>query len=207
MLYKYRGLNSFEFALDIFVNQRLYAANYQELNDPMEGQFIYSRELLTQKEVSHIRGQKARYRIVSLSETPHNMLMWSYYSDAHFGFVVGVEIPDNQAIKRKVEYVDSLKASSFDLSKPSDVLALDILSRKLTLWEHERETRVFVDVNQESSDKFVSVEIKELLFGIKACGPKRDLLKTIAEKFCPGLSIRTIDRNDLDTGQAWAYEV
>lgn len=44
MLYKYRGFNNFEFALDIFVNQRLYAATYKKLNDPMEGRFIYGRE-------------------------------------------------------------------------------------------------------------------------------------------------------------------
>ena len=37
MLYKYRTLDDFQFVLDILVNKRLYAATFEEMNDPMEG--------------------------------------------------------------------------------------------------------------------------------------------------------------------------
>ena len=80
ILYKYRGFASLEFALDIFVHQRLYAANFQSLNDPMEGRFIYQKADLNHDQITEIRGEKARYNILSLSTTPFNMLMWSYYA-------------------------------------------------------------------------------------------------------------------------------
>ena len=37
MFYKYRTLDNFQFVLDILVNKRLYAATFEEMNDPMEG--------------------------------------------------------------------------------------------------------------------------------------------------------------------------
>ena len=104
MLYKYRGFDNFEFALDIFVNQRLSAATYKKLNDPMEGRFIYGRNFSNRVNINEIVGDKARYMILSLSEKPNNMLMWSYYSEAHAGFVVGVEITQKSIIKIKEKY-------------------------------------------------------------------------------------------------------
>ena len=38
--YKFRNLNSIRHFLDILVNNRLYAARYDELNDPMEGAYL-----------------------------------------------------------------------------------------------------------------------------------------------------------------------
>ena len=40
-LYKYRSLRqNLDFVLDILLNGRLYCAEYQTLNDPLEGFFI-----------------------------------------------------------------------------------------------------------------------------------------------------------------------
>ena len=137
-LYKYRGISNLEFALDIFVNKRLYAANFQSLNDPMEGRFIYARGMLDKDELKEIRGKKARYNLLSLSETPNNMLMWSYYSEGHNGFVVGVDVSDEYAEIEPVNYVDDLK-----IDKTQGEMAKSILTKKLKLWNHEKEHRVF----------------------------------------------------------------
>ncbi|MGB2863156.1 MAG: hypothetical protein WBC05_07500 [Sedimentisphaerales bacterium] len=201
MLYKYRGFYNFEFALDIFVNKRLYAANYKKLNDPMEGRFIYGENLSERVNINEIVGDKARYKILSLSETPNNMLMWSYYSEAHAGFVVGVEITQTKAIKRTVRYVEDLRIDNVRQQN----LALYILSRKLKLWIHERERRVFI--KNPGRETFVSVEPRELIFGINANGPKKELLASIAERFCPSIDIRQINRDDLETGHMDAYGI
>ena len=37
ILYKYRSLDNWKFVLDIFLNKRLYAASFYDMNDPMEG--------------------------------------------------------------------------------------------------------------------------------------------------------------------------
>ena len=39
--YKYRSLSNLKRFIDILINNRLYAAKYIELNDPMEGFFLY----------------------------------------------------------------------------------------------------------------------------------------------------------------------
>ena len=44
VLYKYRAFTSFENVVDIIVNQRLYAASFKNMNDPMEGCYGYSAE-------------------------------------------------------------------------------------------------------------------------------------------------------------------
>jgi len=41
-LYKYRSLKNFQFIADLLVNNRFYAATFSELNDPMEGLFLYA---------------------------------------------------------------------------------------------------------------------------------------------------------------------
>lgn len=38
--YKFRSLQNLRFFLDIIINERLYAAKYDELNDPMEGAYM-----------------------------------------------------------------------------------------------------------------------------------------------------------------------
>ena len=191
ILYKYRGFDNFEFALDIFLNSRLYAANFKDLNDPMEGRFVYSKRLLEKAQLRRIRGSKAEYNICSLSKTPHNMLMWSYYADGHKGFVVGVEIKDPKAETKKVRYVKDLVITAGH----GQNLAILILSKKLVFWEHEEEFRVF-----KRHENFVTVEIKELIFGLDTPREREDLLSKIARAFCPEVNIRKVKRAQIESG-------
>ena len=98
-LYKYRGFSNFEFALDIFLNERLYAADFKSLNDPMEGRFRYTKGRYSKDQIREIILEKAEYKLLSLSEVWNNYLLWSYYADGHSGFVVGVQIKSNSNIK------------------------------------------------------------------------------------------------------------
>ncbi len=196
-LYKYRGFTNIEFALDIFVHQRLYAANFKRLNDPMEGRFVYSRGSLNREELAEIRGNKAAYNVLSLSETERNMLMWSYYAEGHSGFVVGVDVADSRAIVEPVTYVDDLQLDTTD----GDI-ARQVLTKKLRLWEHEKEHRVLI-----RGDHFVSVDVKQLIFGLESDGTKKDLLTKIATKFCPSIEVTTISRDQLEKGDVEPYDM
>jgi hypothetical protein len=187
MLYKYRGLSNLEFALDILVNHKLHAARYKDLNDPMEGQYEYIRGTLEQWQRDEIYGEKMGYRLVALSETHNNVLMWSYYAESHTGMVVGVEVNQLEAHTVPIKYVDNLNV---DLNHHD--IAQDVLSKKLQLWRHERECRVFV------RQPFVSVNIRELYFGVGTPRPIKQLVTSIANKFCPGIQIATLKKDDLD---------
>ena len=197
-LYKYRGFDNLEFALDIFVNKRLFAADFKTLNDPMEGRYIYSKGMLTKESISLIRGRKSEYKLLSLSETPANMLMWSYYSEGHKGFAVGVKVTDKHVSIEPVDYVDDLK---LEIIEDGDI-AKNILTRKLKFWSHEEEHRVFTH-----GSPFVAVDVQELIFGINTEPRHVELLTTIAKKFCPAIQIRQLKRTDIEMGELGEDEI
>jgi len=193
MYYKYRSLSNLQFALDILVNKRLYAAEFTKLNDPMEGLFTYGEGSVPDWIADALYHQKRTLRILSLCEQPDNMLMWSYYSEGHRGFVVGGDIADDNVKAVSVRYV-----KNFDIGdiRRADI-AQAILSRKHEFWKHEREHRVFV---MEGGEPFIPFKIRELIFGVEADSEMRKLLSAIAKKFNPGVKVKTISTSDLNTG-------
>ena len=190
MLYKYRGLTNFQFALDIFVNQRLFAASFESLNDPMEGHYVYEPGTLTRSQIRSLYGRKKELGIVALSKTPSNMLMWSYYAESNSGMAVGVEIAKGSSETVPIEYVDELT-----LEQDHPNIAMRVLSKKLKPWSHEQEYRVFT----RGSD-YVGVKIKEIVFGLTVNSRTKELVTKVATKFCPRVSIRTILADELERG-------
>ena len=63
ILFKYRSIQNWKFILDIFLNKRLYAATYKELNDPMEGRYYYHNDDVSREYKRIIRSKKLRWRI------------------------------------------------------------------------------------------------------------------------------------------------
>ena len=187
MLYKYRGLSNLQFALDIFVKERLYAADFKSLNDPMEGSYNYEQGTLERQQIDAIYSQKNQYRLVALSVDLNNLLMWSYYAESHTGMVVGVDIVDPDADTVPIDYVENL---SIELNY--DDVAKRILSKKYALWRHEREYRIFV------RKPFVKVKVRELIFGVGTKRDVKDLVSSIARKFCPGMRISTLTKDQLN---------
>uniref|UniRef100_B8HQV6 DUF2971 domain-containing protein n=1 Tax=Cyanothece sp. (strain PCC 7425 / ATCC 29141) TaxID=395961 RepID=B8HQV6_CYAP4 len=193
VLYKYRGLTNIQYALDIFINQRMFAAEFKKLNDPMEGIYLYEPGKLSKENARKIYDQKSIYRILSLSEEYNNMLMWSYYAEGHSGIVVGVTVSEPDLQVRRVEYVNDL-SMDIDDGYDGDV-AIEILSKKLKIWEHEKEHRVF------SREKYIKVEIKELIFGVNTESETRELVENIARKFCSDIKISNINKSQLNKGE------
>lgn len=192
ILFKYRSIQNWKFILDIFLNKRLYAATYKELNDPMEGRYYYHNDAVSREYKRIIRNKKLRWRICSLSRTHINTLMWSYYSDAHHGIAVGVTVKkprDGSYIKRPVQYDMEVNASG--IHDPSHA-ALEILSQKQLAWQHEDEERVF------TKDQFVSVTIKKVCFGYKTEPADKELIKALVKKTSPNVQFVELKRGDFD---------
>lgn len=192
ILYKYRGFSNLQHALDIFVNKRLFAADFKSLNDPMEGHYTYENGTLQGWQIETIFGEKNRHRIVALSETPNNMLMWSYYGESHSGMVVGVEVKDEAAEWEPIDYVDNLA-----IELQHENLAKRILSKKYTIWRHEQEQRVFI-----LDRSFVRITPRELIFGISTKPDTIEFISKVAKKFCPRIRISTMTRGQLDLSGA-----
>lgn len=194
VLYKYRATSRLENTLDIIINQRMYAAKFEELNDPMEGWYIYNPDTFSQSRRRVIFKNKARYGLLCLSEAYDNILMWSHYAENNCGIVVGVSVTDPDADVKQIEYVSDL--SHIDMArKDIPEVAKSILTKKLKMWQYERERRAFI-----SGRSFIAVEVRELIFGFNIDKGLEKLLLKVSEKFCPNVTPRKLNRNELDRG-------
>lgn len=151
ILYKYRGLDNFEFFGDIILNNKLYAAQFNTLNDPMEGHYYYSVNNEDKKSIDRwmkdFFDRKQKHRICSLSKDNNNMLMWSHYANSHKGVCIGVTIESDFSVIHSgpVSYVNDIPTVR------SNVTPKDVLMKKLRSWDYEREHRVI------TSKQFVNV--------------------------------------------------
>ena len=79
ILYKYRSLSNLKRLIEIVLDSKLYASRYKELNDPMEGYYSYSREIVPyKKEINRLKKESL---ICSLSKSNYIGMMWIMYAD------------------------------------------------------------------------------------------------------------------------------
>ena len=187
-LYKYRATVSLERTLDILINARLYAAQFMELNDPMEGVYQYDDKTVKPEELARFNKEKRKHRLVSLSETYASTLMWSYYADGHQGVVIGVEVNATNYEILPVRYL-----GPGIVKKMSRSLAKDVLSRKHKHWQHERERRVFT----VKANRFVPIQVREIILGVDTKPTIRKIIEAVAAKYCPGIKPRRLRKSEL----------
>ena len=193
LLFKYRSLDNWRFLLDIVVNNRLYAAPFKDLNDPMEGRYYYGGDELTKAFRKLVRARKDDWRICSLTRDPHNTLMWSYYAGGHTGVALGLAVQNPSVYQiRKVFYDSQIGIGPNSGRMPPAKVALDILSQKQLSWEHEKEVRVF------SPQPFVPIRLREIKVGVKVSPGDRELLDVLVRKTNPRVRIVPVTRADLD---------
>lgn len=164
--FKYKSLkgDSFKYFVKMLVESKMYAAKFSELNDPMEGAYLSG--LMNQQEIENIRYQKDNRRIISLVEKvneedkPHNMLMWSHYTDEHRGCCVEFHFQkgaDENKVKR-VDYIDKMEPNN-------NIDTIAILCRKFSDWHYEEEVR-YIDVF-EGENKTVPIVIDKIYLGMR----------------------------------------
>lgn len=181
-LYKYRSLNNFKNFVDIVVNNRLYAASYKDLNDPMEGQYYYNQGDLDREIVEKLRGEKQDIKLCSLSKINNNQLMWSHYADGHSGVAIGVIIDDTKYTVRPIVYDGIINVRSQNYNNQS---AHEILSHKLEIWNYEQEVRVFT-----KGSNYIKVQIKEIVLGYRTNDHDYELVRRLAEKINSNIEIK-----------------
>ncbi|MCJ7778820.1 MAG: DUF2971 domain-containing protein [Sedimentisphaerales bacterium] len=182
-LYKYKSLQKFEHVADIICNKQFYAAQYYELNDPMEG--LYNCEPGTKKEyLDDIKEGKKRLRICSFSKDPQNPLLWAHYADGFKGICIEVEIDEDSAEFdiAEVEYSPIRIRFSNRAARLTEWLPKLILRQKAKDWSVEQEVRLL------TSNQFVQygIKITGILLGLRT----PDILKnTIIRLAAPGVKI------------------
>ena len=185
MLYKYRGIKELRYFVDIVLNQRLYAAPYFDLNDPMEGHYLYNKGELDSDVRNIIKDQKQKLRICSLSEVNDNELMWAHYSEGHRGVAIGVEIDEHEYDVQSVEY-DGLPY--VNRNNMHYLTAKEILSHKLEVWEYEREVRAF----RNNGKHYVDVKVKEVLLGRSMSTQDISFIKKFVSSIDPEINVENV---------------
>lgn len=156
--YKYKSLTNIEFLLDMLIRERLYAAYYNELNDPMEGVIRADHTIDRQNEAEWENIIK-NFRIACFTNSPDITLMWSHYADGAKGCVVEFEIKDDIPV-HKVSY---LKRPQVSKSQLNEETALNILTYKEKPWKYEQESRVII-----KNQQFIPIKVKKVVFGHRA---------------------------------------
>jgi hypothetical protein len=175
-LYKLKPISQFKYICDIIVNKRLYAAQWEQLNDPMEFA-IRSNTWEGLAICKEVNSRLFNLRVCSLSETYKDIRMWAYYAEGFNGIALGFEIDGNDTRLSKVRYTDrihTLDPSYLDGSKDKE-----IYNNKFIHWEWEKEWRLVTD------KKYIeNVSIKEVLIGHKVRNSDADLIKKMVALHC-----------------------
>ena len=155
-LYKYRSLENLGRILDILLHERLYAANFKNLNDPMEGHYRYStdvnKELRTQ-----ILDERNRTLICSLSKKKDIGLMWTHYANENKGCCIELQVTSPSWTMIEVDYKDKL---------PNITNVKEILSVKGNVWSYEEEVRFIKTLNDNVTiHPYLEITISKVYIG------------------------------------------
>lgn len=122
-LYKYTRLDY----VNCTLNNGIYASPIQSLNDPYESEGIFD---------------PSKYRIVCLSRSRNQKLMWSHYANGHRGCSIKISLPEDYGTEacplKRVEYSSKISSRSDLLSEHDYIGSLYIKDKK---WESELEVR------------------------------------------------------------------
>lgn len=182
MHYKYRSLENFKNFVDVILNNRIYAAPYFDLNDPMEGLYTYDSGVINRELVRQIKGEKNKIRICSLSRRFDSTLMWSHYADSHRGVAIGIIVHPRHEM-RPVTY-EGLSCVQNATAHSNHEAAKNILTCKLEPWAYEEEERVFV-----TGSNYVYVTISRIFLGSKMDTRTKSLVRNLVNKLNPAIQV------------------
>ena len=195
--YKYRSIDNFKRFLDIILNKRLYGCTYQELNDPMEGHFLYSSQLDPQLKTEFI--EKLKKKLICSASTDYKIgLMWSHYANSHTGCCIGFELGETKKWTiHEVEYKDTLPScDSHDNIE-------QVLETKSSHWRYEKEVRFIKDKSDKSnkSTSTMPIKIKVIYLGTRMHDKdKRLIRKLIKSIYGDKVNVSDIPFNEIDFG-------
>lgn len=177
VLYKYRSLQNFDNFLDVLLCNRLYGANYDKLNDPMECSF---REMdLSEEKMQELRDERRKLRICSLSQAENNNLLWSHYADGHRGVCIALKVRKTDLWEYvEVKYVDSMPTISTEM--PVNEILQNRYGIKANFWNYEKEIR-YVKKAESKQNSYLPVFPIAVYMGTQISSKHKTLIKHIVK--------------------------
>lgn len=189
-LYKFKSLENegFFYAVDMIVNERVYLATCDQINDPEEGTWdmpgLNSSGRTNQNAPSFSRNEYLQHakelrsvidaiRFASFAgETSvGEPLLWAHYAGGFRGVAFEYNVDDAQYDIRPVDYdnkkieltIEQMRKLLAGEILPQDV---DVLRRKAECWGYEDEYRLYQTVGEPSeNNKYVALKLSRVVLG------------------------------------------
>lgn len=194
-LYKYRTLSNFKWLIDIFINNRLYAATFDEFKDTMEGHY-YSYGV-PDEIIYEMRNEKKQARICSLCKSNVIQEMWQEYADDGRGLCLQVKTKGRGWKKFEIPYKNDLLHYD-DLNEPKQ---LNVLLYKLKGYAHEAEVRYIKFVKPTMKKKlYLPIIIEKIFLGYEMPDDDKKMIRTLVEhlnKNGSNIMVDVIKRNKI----------
>ena len=184
--YKFRSLQNLKFFIDIILNERLWAAKYTDLNDPMEG--AYMTDIDHRYLIDLLKSEKDKTRICSLSKCYNDNRMWAYYGDSHYGCCIKVSPINSTEKPSKVKYTKELP----QVTKLKN--GRDLLLHKSKQWSFEKEVRLF------SESDYINVQIHQVILGLKVSANDCFFYNKLIHQINPKIEVRQIRESEIVDG-------
>ena len=120
--------------------------------------------LTTTKSIKDLSHVTTTPRVCSLSRTPSDMRLWSYYADGHKGVAVEIDFTGFENDVKEIRYCSQLEEHQPGTLLTGLVNPIDILSSKTIHWKYEEEYRII----QEDQNYNIAGRITAIYIGIKA---------------------------------------
>jgi hypothetical protein len=164
-LYKYKAPTPFEYIADILINEHLYCACYDQLNDPFEGIFMESIQMGDRKFSVQTTPEDLidpedalKAHVCSLSSDCSSPLLWSFYAHSLEGVCFEVDFTGLKPAPHEVTYTTDIPRFDKPGFAPSVAYAL---SHKSEEWCFESEYRLIVP------NEYVSIQgrLRKVILG------------------------------------------
>ena len=124
------------------------------------------------------------FGVISLTEDPESILMWSHYADQHKGFCLGFQFSGAWLSERGVYPVDySRQYPELNFAKIWYVDGLSkILLTKSEDWKYEKEWRI-IKADGEGLNDYPG-ELVEVIFGLRTTEEDQEMIRRILNDKC-----------------------
>lgn len=196
ILYKYCDEKG---GLDLLKNSRIKITNLADINDPFE--FLPQRDYEIEEFDKSVKRlyeyQKENYRILSLSKSACNIVMWGHYCYKHKGILFKINT-DRISDKNGNRLEDALKEVTYAKERPninlqSNDIDIKEMERNLELitytkfedWKYEEEVRAIIGYDHKENYDYLDIpadSILEVVLGINSAWETDTLVKVLLEE-------------------------
>lgn len=161
---------------------RMKLSTFDKVNDPFELLCADQSDIVQKRNLKFVRDRSTRQLgFTCFSANWESPLMWAHYAESHTGVCLGIDIVEEDTIRKMVYESERLKGL-FVANKPiagaSEETLMKVLTTKYKQWEYENEWRAFATLEERDAqtgfyyvDFGPTVVLREIIVGSRCTKP------------------------------------